>query len=564
MKSEKKPLVRQLKMTVFALSTAMLAVWFLFYVNMNHIIKSYVMDNMKQISTQIISELNRTFLQMEEMSFVLSENESVADFVNAKSSLEFHTKAAKVEQLLEQMSGDTTFMDNVIFYSEEERFYRFNGNISNTGIKRMMNIIKGGDGTKHIQIKLDDTNYIGYVTSIKHDEECLGKIAMLTNENDIHRLFLQLAKDEDMKIALAADSRVIISTKEEMIGKTTAELTGESAYLLHEQVGFTPFELLISYEDTEHEMSHLFFVAMVFMAVILLLMLEVFLHFWKKKFFAPIQTVISEVEAFESGKGEMLSLTGVEHFDGLVMGINEMIKRIEEKEKEIYEATASLQKAEIKKQKALIVSLKKQISAHFTVNVLNVIKALSANGDNEKAGLLCDGLAFLLRYANAGDSYISGMDEFFVLERYIDIMEIRYPNRFTAEIDVEDFLEEIEIPRMLLQPIVENSILHGLGSHTVREKGMIHVYCIREQKQIRIIVEDNGSGMGEKQLTMLKDSISHANEEAPVEGLSHVALVNIQRRIQSYFGAGYGLVLESDEGKGTKVIMTLPIRWRKL
>ena len=82
-------------------------------------------------------------------------------------------------------------------------------------------------------------------------------------------------------------------------------------------------------------------------------------------------------------------------------------------------------------------------------------------GENEKAGLLCDGLSFLLRYANAGDSYISGMEEFFVLEKYVEIMEIRYPDRFTAEIEMEDALEGVELPRMLLQPIVENSILHG-------------------------------------------------------------------------------------------------------
>lgn len=563
MKPEKKSLMRQLKWTVMALSTTMLAVWFLFYVNTSRLIQNYVMNNMEQISEQIISELNRSFLQIEEISFALAKDENVTDFINAKDSVELHTRAFEVERLLERMSGDTPFMDNVIFYNDENKFYRFTGNISNTGVKRMMNLIEKNHITRHIQMKLDDTSYIGYVTDIEQENDYIGTMVMLTDETDIYRLFLQLAKDENMKITLAADGRVILSTQEELLKRTTAQITEEYPYLLHKQVGFTPFEILISYEDTSHEMNYLFLIAMAAMALILLLMLETFLHFWKKKFFIPIQTVISEVEAFESGKGEILSLTGVEHFDGLVTGINEMVERIEEKEKEIYEATASLQEMEIKKQKALIVSLKKQISAHFTVNVLNVIKALAENGDNERAGLLCDGLAFLLRYANAGDSYINCMEEFFVLERYVDIMEIRYPNRFVAEISMEDYLEEMEIPRMLIQPLVENSILHGFSSMKENEKGLVHVYALREQEALLIVIEDNGAGMDREQLSALRENIRHADEETPVEGLSHVAITNIQRRIHFRFGNAYGIEIESEKEKGTRVTMRLPLMQRR-
>jgi len=310
-------------------------------------------------------------------------------------------------------------------------------------------------------------------------------------------------------------------------------------------------------------MSYLFLAAMIAMTTILLLILSVFLYFWKKKFFAPLQTVVSEVESFRGGKEEILLLTGMEHFDGLISGINDMVERIEQKEKEIFEVTYSLQDAEIKKQKAFIISLKKQISAHFTVNVLNIIKALSTTGQNEKVGLLCDGLSFLLRYANAGDSFISGMDEFFVLEKYTNIMEIRYPNRFVVEIDMEDYLEELELPRMLLQPIVENSIMHGLAGINDGEKGLIHVFSILEADCLKIIVEDNGGGIETDQLTKLIEDIRCANEEdALAEGLTHVALVNIQRRIVSYFGEEYGILIESE--KGTTVTVRIPVLNRGL
>jgi len=561
----KKSLIKELKWTVLSLSAAMLAMWFLFYVNIHNVIQKNVMQNMEQVSEQIISELNRSFLQLEEVSFALSQDTNVQSFLLEEDYTEFVNKSASVTETIDNLAENSSFMDNMILYNEQGSFYRFSGTIGNTGVRRMMNLVEKDKLISHIQIRLDSVNYIGYVTAIYKENDRLGTIVMLTNENDIYRLFEQMTENEDMKIAMAADGKVILSNKENYIGKKIEDIRRDTTYMVYKQVGFTPFELMVSYEDSSHEMSMLFMVAMLIMAVLLLLMLEIFLRFWKRKFFVPIQSVISEVEGFEGGKGAVLPMTGIEHFDGLVHGINDMVERIEQKEKEAYQAENSLQKAEIKKQKAMIISLKKQISAHFTVNVLNIIKALSSMGENEKAGLLCDGLSFLLRYANAGDSYISGMEEFFVLEKYVEIMEIRYPDRFTAEIEMEDALEGVELPRMLLQPIVENSILHGIAGYEKEGKGVVRVYNKIDSDCLYIIVEDNGKGMDFSQLERLRAEIKEVNEnQVEVEGLSHVALVNIQRRIHSYFGGEYGISVESTKGIGTTVIVKLPVLQRGL
>ncbi len=565
MKMKKKSLVMELKWTVLSLSAAMLAMWFLFYVNIHNVIQKNVMNNMEQVSEQIISELNRSFLQLEEVSFALSQDANVQNFLLEENNIEFVNKAVYVEETIDNLSENSSFMDNIILYNEQGRFYRFSGTIGNTGVRRMMNLVEKDKLTSHIQIKLDSVNYIGYVTTIYQEGERIGTIVMLTNENDIYRLFEQMTENEDMKIAIAADGKVLLSNEENYIGVKIEDIRRDITYMVYKQVGFTPFELLISYEDSNHGMSILFMVAMLIMAVLLLLMLEIFLRFWKRKFFVPIQSVISEVEEFEGGKGAMLPMTGIEHFDGLILGINDMVERIELKEKEAYQAENSLQKAEIKKQKAMIISLKKQISAHFTVNVLNIIKALSSMGENEKAGLLCDGLSFLLRYANAGDSYISGMEEFFVLEKYVEIMEIRYPDKFTTEIEMEDALEGVDLPRMLLQPIVENSILHGIVGDEKEEKGVVRVYSRLEADCLYISIEDNGMGMDSLQLDRLRKEIEEVNQDqVEVEGLSHVALINIQRRIRSYFGEEYGLSVESTMGIGTIVTVKLPALRRGL
>lgn len=562
MKKSQYSLLKKLKWTILGLAAAMLAIWLVFFINTRNVIQKYTMDRMEQASQRIISELNDAFLQLEEISFVMAESETVHDFIMTEDNLQFHKKAVEAEKELSGILNKDAIAEDIIIYNNKGKFYRFTGSLSNINVIRLMRRIEQNEKSTHVQITLDGTNYIGYLSSINEDGVEIGKIVMLIDENQVMNLFWNLREDDRMNLSLAADNIILVSSDVGLRGENAKVYMDRKEYRIRNQVGFTPFELLISYEDTNQEINRYFIIAMLFMAGLFLLAVRVFAVFWRKKFFEPIQKVISDVEVLGGGKNEALPMTGLEHFDGLVSGINAMIERIEDKEKELYDTAFSLQKSEIAKQKALIISLKKQISAHFTINILNIIAALSASGNNEQVELLCSGLSNLLRYANAGDSFISGMEEFYVLQKYINIMEIRYQNRFKACIDPEDYLEEIMLPRMLLQPIVENSIVHGFPEKELDKAGMIHIYSILEEDCIRIVVEDNGLGMDTAKLSKLRKDIDNAvwEDVVEVEGLSRVALINIQRRIWSYFGNKYGLEIESEKNKGTKVTVKLPVR----
>ena len=555
----KKSLLRQLKITLIALSGALLAVCFLFYMSVQFIINNYALESMEQVSQRIMTDLNQSFLQLDELSFAASEADCVYEFLTEKDSLLFYEKAKPVSEIIERFSGSLDYSDNIIMFSEDGKYYRFSGNVSNTGAKRLWNVVCKGESAKHLRLRLDGVDFIGYIANVYHENISIGKTVILINEYDIYRIFTDNETDKNMKMAFVAENELIASNDSALIGKTVDEYLKNTEHSLYEQIGFTSFGLLITYDNSGQYVSLVFLVEMIVLLAILLIILKVFLDFWRRKFFLPIQSVISEVESFGEDNNEEIPLTGLDHFDGLVDGINEMIRRIKQKEEQVYKATYSLQKAEINKQKALIVSLKKQISAHFTVNVLNIIKALSQSGENEKAGQLCDGLSFLLRYANSGDSMISGMDEFFVLEKYVDIMQIRYPNRFEVDIELTDELENIVLPRMLLQPIIENSIVHGIIEDNSDKRFTLNVYAQAEDT-LKITIKDNGRGMNTSELSELRECLAVASYgEYEIEGLSHVALVNIQRRIYSYFGKGYGISVASELGEGTTVTVTLPI-----
>ena len=198
--------------------------------------------------------------------------------------------------------------------------------------------------------------------------------------------------------------------------------------------------------------------------------------------------------------------------------------------------------------------LKKQISAHFTVNTLNIVRALIGRGDKETASRICTELSIMLRYANAADEYISLLEEFYVLEQYTEIMQARYPDMIEVQFDEDDSFSDIYLPRMLIQPIVENAIMHGLSA----EGGKLEVNAHTEKDDLFITVSDNGKGMDAEGLENVRNAMEE-KETSGQGGLDHIALVNVRKRIEALFGKEYGLEITSDPQKGTEVTVHLPV-----
>lgn len=202
--------------------------------------------------------------------------------------------------------------------------------------------------------------------------------------------------------------------------------------------------------------------------------------------------------------------------------------------------------------------LQKQISAHFAVNIITVIKLLTENGEQEKACEMCDGLAFLLQYANDGDELVDGLDELFVLERYCEIIKVRYRDMFTVSFDIDESVEDLRLPRMLLQPLVENAVMHGF--RYIDSGGLVAVRAVTTPEALLITISDNGCGMSAQTLEALEEQLEAAHLRSDtVYGLNHIALNNIQSRVRRSYGERYGLSVRSRLNLGTTVILRLPL-----
>ena len=154
-----------------------------------------------------------------------------------------------------------------------------------------------------------------------------------------------------------------------------------------------------------------------------------------------------------------------------------------------------------------------------------------------------------------GQSFIRIAEEQKHVESYLKIQKLRFRDILDYTIDIEENIEEYIIPKLLLQPLVENAIVHGIRN----KRGNGHVSIEGRQKEDKIVfyVSDDGRGMTTEELAKLKKRLKEDEEVTQESGFG---VVNVNQRIHSYYGEEYGIFYESREGKGTKVTVVIPAK----
>lgn len=213
-----------------------------------------------------------------------------------------------------------------------------------------------------------------------------------------------------------------------------------------------------------------------------------------------------------------------------------------------------------------LMALQSQINPHFLYNTLDSIRGQAVLDGDEEIASMVESLASFFRYSISGKgSLVTLRDELRNIGNYMRIQNYRFNNRFTTETLIEEKDEvayDYLIPRLIIQPVVENAIFHGLEEK--ESDGRLTIEIILTDQNLIITISDNGKGIGTKELERLNDRIHSADAQNRLEGLENrrntgIALPNIHKRIQLLFGKEYGVNVYSTLGVGTDVEITLPI-----
>lgn len=237
----------------------------------------------------------------------------------------------------------------------------------------------------------------------------------------------------------------------------------------------------------------------------------------------------------------------------LGMSFNRMTRQIDYLVEKEYEAR-------LLKKEAEIVALQSQINPHFLYNALGTIDALASIEGQEQISRISQALGSMFRYSIKGGQIATLSEEMKQVKLYLSIQQIRYEDRVTYQIEIEPGLEEQLLPKLVLQPIVENAIKHGIEQ--IRHDGcvMIQASTIPDGR-MAICIRDNGAGFDERRLGEIKEMLNDTGFTLRMadKGKSSIGLDNVHRRIKLYYGEQAELTFDSTKGIGTEVTLLLPI-----
>lgn len=289
--------------------------------------------------------------------------------------------------------------------------------------------------------------------------------------------------------------------------------------------------------------------------------------FISRTFSLPFKRLIRQMKQVEMGnfRGEVKA-GSYEEINVLVASFNRMVGRIDDLIERIKLASISEKNAQLQ-------ALQTQVNPHFLFNTLDMIYWMLDERENDRLGRVILALSRMFRYNSEWEEGASSTlgNELEQMRNYLTIIETRLGERLHVNISVPPQHLDSKIPKMTLQPIIENAVKYGL--EPLAQSGTLHVYSEECEDRLLLIVEDDGVGMDTATLERLSDILLPGRHGAEhelepqmkieqVEGLAvsrrGIGLFNVDQRLRLMFGEPYGLILHSEAGQGTKVIVVMP------
>ncbi len=330
---------------------------------------------------------------------------------------------------------------------------------------------------------------------------------------------------------------------QETFGGTRREVTVKTVgYTGWKLVGVVPSENLWD----NYGQLVLFFLFVVLFSVFLLVFVNLRLSEWIT---APVKKLDRAVKELEHGSTEVdFDVGGPGEMEHLSHSVRSMVSTMRHLMDDIIEQEEQKRRSELE-------VLQSQINPHFLYNTLDSVIWMTENGRTDDAVVMLTSLARFFRISlSRGSSIIPIRDELEHARHYLTIQKMRYKNKFSATITAEDDVESLCTIKLIVQPILENAIYHGMAY--ADGDGEITVRAFRDGGDVLIEVSDNGPGMPEE----VVESLLNPNGPAAAAGAkgSGIGFRNVHRRIRLTFGADYGLTIFSEPDDGTTVRIRLP------
>jgi len=261
-----------------------------------------------------------------------------------------------------------------------------------------------------------------------------------------------------------------------------------------------------------------------------------------------IKSLVRNLRDIESGNLDTpISVKANDEFGYLEQSLKTMCLRLDEYIKTVYISELKTKTAELK-------ALQAQINPHFLFNTLESIRITAELNKDTQVAKMIHILGNMLRWTiKASGVFVKLPEELSYTDSYLKLQKFRFADAFDFSIDISDDLKEFYVPKLILQPLVENAIQHGFKKKT--ENGIIKIEAHLHDNNLVLTVADNGIGMDENKVFDVVKSFDESIDEASINS---IGLCNVHQRLSILFGSQYGLGINSKLKEGTTITLTIP------
>lgn len=391
---------------------------------------------------------------------------------------------------------------------------------------------------------------------LDENEECLGFVVIDMTETHFETILSGTYNEENGIAVLNSYWEDVYSTKaakEASLAQTlrTRRMAGEDLRQITDDITFyiaplggTGLYIILGKEPVfTGDVTNMTVGVMMIMAVCSLLLCVMAAGVMSNYLTAPVKRLLRAMSRVEGGDLDVQIGSGrKDEFGQLSAGFDGMTRQIKE--------NLDLQ---VKQQKELndsnIAMMQAQLNPHFLYNTLDTIKWVAKAHHVPELATMASGLAKILRTSISEAQFIHLSEEVSLVCAYMDIQKIRFDGNFSYDVELPLELEDCMVPKLIIQPIVENAIIHGLKE---RKNGHIFINIYEEKEMLYIEVYDDGCGMDETILGLLR-----RRDREALKG--HIGFYNVDTIIRLHYGTQYGLYAENQAEGGARVRVTLPV-----
>lgn len=287
--------------------------------------------------------------------------------------------------------------------------------------------------------------------------------------------------------------------------------------------------------------------------IFILLIIMILFH----NMMAPLNKLYLFIKSIGEGNHKNLKrpihLEGSKEITTLSEEFNRMFTEINTLNTQLFHTTTHLYEIELQKNNAEIAHLRSQINPHFLYNTLETIRGMALEKNIPTIATMCFNMGKIFRYSIKGSTTVPLVDEITIAESYLNIQSARFEGHFETVYSIALDTKGLKVPKMILQPLIENAILHGIEPKL--SPGIIYIGSMCLPDALQIIIQDDGVGIAPSTLTTIQECIhskSHSNTN------THLGILNVHNRIRLLYGEPYGLQIESQESLGTRITILLP------